>query len=80
MKFKEYINAFKKLMKSKSLVILRCPYCDSVNIEYFKTTLKEKEINDSLVKKNISYVIGCNNCNAVAIIDERWNDSLREEK
>lgn len=80
MKLKEYIDTFKKLIKSTSLVILRCPYCDSVDINYFKTTLEEKEIVDSLVKKNIHYGIGCNNCNAVAIIDERWNDSLREEK
>lgn len=77
MKLKEYMSTFKKLMKSKSLVILRCPYCDSVNINYFKTTLKEKEIEDNLVKKVISYGIGCKDCNAVAMINERWNDTLR---
>lgn len=77
MKLKEYMSTFKKLMKSKSLVILRCPYCDSVNIEYFKATLKEKEIEDNLVKKVISYGIGCKDCNAVAMINESWYDTLR---
>ena len=77
MKIKEYMSTFKKLMKSKSLVILRCPYCDSVNIEYFKATLKEEEVEDNSIKKLISYGIGCKDCNAVAMINEGWTDILK---
>lgn len=79
MKFREYFSLYKELLKSRSLVILRCPYCDSFNIHYFKDTLEEKQFNDYIVVKNIKYGISCNNCNSVAMISECWNNSLRKE-
>ncbi|MGL4453942.1 MAG: hypothetical protein ACRCTZ_22550 [Sarcina sp.] len=76
-KFKEYIKAIKKLIRTKSLVILRCPYCDSIDLHYFKGTLEEEEsIGD--ISKKIHYGISCNNCDSVAMIYECWNDTLRK--
>lgn len=70
MKFKEYFSLYMNLLKSKSLVILRCPYCDSFDITYYKSSLTEDDtIDDSKV---IKYYISCNKCKGVAAIQERW--------
>ena len=75
MKFKEYISLFKNLIKSKSLIILKCPYCDSFDITLVKDTLKEKEgVELAGVKdlREIGYVVGCNKCGSVGAINEHW--------
>lgn len=76
-KFKEYIKAIKKLMKTKSLVILRCPYCESMDLHYHKNTLEEEKLIGDISKK-VKYGISCNDCDSVAMIYECWNDALRK--
>lgn len=73
MKFKEYISLFKRLIKSKSLIILKCPYCDSFDITLVKDTLKE-EVKLEGVKdlRAIGYVVSCNKCGSVGGINEHW--------
>lgn len=74
MKFKEYIALCKSLLKSKSLVILRCPYCDSFDITYNKDTLKEKNQESDKIEnlRIIEYNLSCNKCNGVSVIHEYW--------
>lgn len=74
MKLKEYFSIYKELLKSKSLVILRCPYCDSFDITYYKNSLKEdnEEMDGFEEGRKIRYNISCNKCNSVSVISEYW--------
>ena len=74
MKFKEYFSLYMNLLKSKSLVILRCPYCDSFDITYYKDSLNEenKEMDGFEEGRKILYNISCNKCNSVSVISEYW--------
>lgn len=74
MKLKEYFSIYKELLKSKSLVILRCPYCNSFDITYYKNSLKEdnEEMDGFEEGRKIRYNISCNKCNSVSVISEYW--------
>lgn len=74
MKFKEYFSLCKSLLKSKSLVILRCPYCDSFDITYYKGTLEEdnREVEGVGDFRGITYHISCNKCRGVCSVSEYW--------
>lgn len=71
MKIKEYMEVIKNIIRSKGIVILRCPYCGSLNIEYKKETLNVENNTDNDYQE-ILYKIECRDCSSLALINENW--------
>lgn len=74
MKIKENLELLKKIIKSSNMVVFKCPYCNSLDIKYYKDTLTEEIImlKDHTHAEKIKYKISCNECNGYAEIDEFW--------
>ncbi len=71
-KIKEIMKMFKGV---KSLVMLRCAKCDSLNIRLINGTLKESEHEIEAIHKTIThveYAVRCNDCKAMGVIKEGW--------
>lgn len=69
-KIKEILKTFKGV---KSMIVIRCDNCESINTKLYNETLKSEivEINKGKFKK-VSYDVHCNNCNALGFIEEVW--------
>ncbi len=69
------IKEIRKMFKGvKSMIIIRCDNCESINTELWKETLKNEviEINQRKYKK-VSYNVHCNKCNSLGFIEEIWS-------
>lgn len=70
-KIRELFKIFKGV---RSMIIIRCDNCGSINTELWKETLKNEniEINKKEYKKT-SYNVQCKNCNSLGYIEEVWS-------
>lgn len=69
-KIREVVKMFKGV---KSMIIIRCDNCESIDTKLYNETLKSEiiEINQEKFKK-VSYDVRCNKCNSLGFIEEIW--------
>lgn len=69
------IKDIRKMFKGvKSMIVIRCDNCESINTQLWKETLKNEDIEINKKKyKKVSYNVQCNNCNSLGYIEEVWS-------
>ena len=68
------IKEIRKMFKGvKSMIVIRCDNCESINTKLYNDTLESKVIEiDGEKMKKVSYMVSCNNCSTVGMIEESW--------